>query len=31
MAIYPTQEWDVDVVDPEHRNDDVEDVSQKVD
>ena len=31
MAIYPTEERDVDVVNPEHRNDDVEDVSHEVD
>ena len=31
MVIYPTQERDDDVVDPEHRDDDFEDVGQEVD
>ena len=31
MVIYPTQERDDDVVDPEHRDDDFEDVGQRVD
>ena len=30
MVIYPTQERDDDVVDPEHRDDDFEDVGQEV-
>ena len=31
MVIYPTQKRDDDVVDPEHRDDDFEDVGQEVD
>ena len=31
MAIYPIQEMDDDVVDPEHRDDDYEDVGQEAD
>ena len=31
MVIYPTQERDDDMVDPEHRDDDYEDVGQEVD
>ena len=31
MVIYPTQERDDDVVDPEHRDADFEEVSQEVD
>ena len=31
MVIYPTQERDDDVVDPEHRDDDFEDVGHEMD